>query len=461
MRSGRSQRRILSLTAWRRWSRETKGGVAVYVALSAAVTLGIVGLAIDGSRALILRSESQAAADAAALAGASQLDGTPSAMARANTAIANLVANSQRLASTGAGSVGVANVRFLSGLPASDASPITGAFVTFNPLEARFVEVTTAPLTHTNTFLRAVGVADSTTVTTAAIGGGRQMVCQTQPMMICNPSESAGNVGAPFDIGAWRGRQIRLLYQHSQGSGGGAQWAPGNFGYLSPAGNGANALADALASVNGANICYGTSVETEPGLTNGARTALNVRFGLYQNPQFGGNARNDPQFAPDINVRAMPRDAVFAGADLRFGNGHWDCQAYWNANFSGSGIAKPAACQTDTSGYTRYDMHRYEVANNLINAPGPGGATGVPPQNAANALADRRIIYVAVINCIEQGVNGRAQDVPTLTFLRVFLTEPVPTPSAPNGVEIFGEILGVVEIGADDTVLREIVQLYR
>jgi Flp pilus assembly protein TadG len=423
--------------------RNTHGGVAVYVALTAAVTFGIVGLAVDATRAMVVRSEAQAAADAAALAAGSQLDGTPDAITRANQALANFVANDQRFAAGGAGPVAIAQVRFLSGLPGNDNLPITGAFVTTDPLEARFVEVVTAPLQHQNTFLNAVVPANVLNIQTTAVAGCHQMLCRTLPMMICNPSEANG-AGQPFDIDTWRGRQVILMHQGGMNS----SWAPGNFGFLQVSAPGANALRDALASVNGANDCYGPAVTTEPGAKLGARTALNVRFGIYENPGFGGGARNDPNFAPDVNVRTMPRDLAFGGPDNRFGNGHWDCLSYWNANFASSGVAKPAQCVADSSGFSRYDMYQFEIDNGLeLEAP----------QNAANELADRRIIYVAVVNCVENGLAGR-QTVMAVNFIKIFLTEPV---SEPTGVEIIGEIVDVVQLGIDETVLHDVVQLYR
>lgn len=422
-------------------AHEQSGGVAVYVALIASVTFGIVGLAIDATRAMIVRSESQAAADAAALAAGSQLDGTPTAITRANNAINDLVNNGQRFASTGAGPVSIANIRFLRDLPDQDSDAITADFVTTDPLKARFVEVTTAPLTHINTFLRAVGGTDNITITTTAVGGGRQTLCHSQPLMICNPAEET-LVGAGFDISVWRGRQVRLVSQSS------GAYVPGNFGYLTSGGNGANALAEALASTAGANICYGTSVETEPGQNNGARNAINVRFGIYENPQFGGNARNNPLYAPDVNTRTMPRDLIFTGPGSRFGNGFWDCLSYWNANFTGSGAARPSACTANTHSISRYQMYQFEIANNLSLAP---------PQNAVNKMAGRRIVYVAVVNCREEGLNGR-DTVPATTYLKVFVTEPA---TSPSNVELYGEIVDVVQLGPDDAVLHEIVQLYR
>jgi Flp pilus assembly protein TadG len=425
-----------------RFGQAHRGAVAIYVALAAATIFGIAGLAVDASRAMIVRSEAQAAADAFALAAASQLDGTPTAITRANAAIANLVENPQRLASTGAGPVSLGSVRFLSGLPASDESPITNALVTTDPLKARFVEVTTSPLTHTNTFLLAVGATESITISTTAVAGCNQAICRAPPLMICNPAEQ-GNAGAAFDISAWRGRQIRLLHQ----GGANAAWAPGNFGYLQVTGNGANALRDALASVNGGNICYGRTATTEPGAKNGARNGLNVRFGIYENPGFAGTS-NNAEFAPDVNVRTMPRDLAFTGPANRFGNGHWNCDTYWTTNFSSSSVPKPGGCTASTSGYTRYQQYEYENAHGLDQQS---------PENAANERADRRIIYVAVVNCLDEDVHG-TMTVPPITYLRVFLTEPV---SEPSGVEIVGEIIDVVQLGDDDAVLHDNVQLYR
>jgi Flp pilus assembly protein TadG len=429
--------------ATRSWAGNRRGSVAIYVALIAATLFGIIGLAIDASRAMIVNSEAQVAADAAALTAASQLDGTPTAIARANAALANLIENDQRWASTGAGAVTIANVRYLSGLPDDDSLPIDGSFVTTDPLEARFVEVTTAPLTHLNTFLRAVGAIAPLNIARQAVAGCNQIVCRVPPMMICNPAE-AGGAGTPFDVEAWRGRQVILMHQGGMNS----SWAPGNFGYLQVSAPGANALRDALASVNGANDCYGADVTTEPGAKVGARAALNVRFGIYENPGFGGSARSDPEFAPDINVRAMPRDFTFTGPGGRFGDGHWDCLAYWNTHHASSGVTRPTECVADTSGFARYDMYQFEIDNGLdLQAP----------QNAANELADRRIIYLAVVNCVEEGLSGR-QTVTSINFLKIFLTEPV---TEPTGVEIVGEIVDVVQVGTDDGVLYDNVQLYR
>ncbi|QIA27136.1 hypothetical protein DYI95_006030 [Thermaerobacter sp. PB12/4term] len=58
-------------------SRSQQGGVAVLVAISLAVLLGMAGLAVDGGRLYAERARLQAATDAAALAGAAALPEEP------------------------------------------------------------------------------------------------------------------------------------------------------------------------------------------------------------------------------------------------------------------------------------------------------------------------------------------------------------------------------------------------
>lgn len=67
-----------------RRARRQRGAVAIYVALLLPVALGFVALSIDIGRALLVRNQLQNAADAAALAGASQLQWNNTATTWAN-----------------------------------------------------------------------------------------------------------------------------------------------------------------------------------------------------------------------------------------------------------------------------------------------------------------------------------------------------------------------------------------
>jgi hypothetical protein len=294
-------------------------------------------------------------------------------------------------------------------------------------------------------------------------------VCQITPLAICNPAEAVNGVGAEWDPTAYYGTQI-LVRQHQ---GQGASWAPGNFGFLDVPGfgNGAGGLANALGT-GGSPICFGTNVTTEPGQTNGARAALNTRFDMYENPFFrnadrdpnfppaenvikgydtSGNYCNQPQPSADPNVMGLPRDTDLSSSN-RFGNGQWMCAQYWQTVHPFD--PAPAGCGSDpavpTSAITRFDVYRYEIDNNLL-VPGstpyedaaPQCSSSPPQVPAAGDLSsDRRIVTMAVINCLEYGVTGSIT-VPAEGYMNGFMTEPVnDSPSDPDRGDIILEVVG-------------------
>src|SRR3979490_602980 len=73
---------------------DTDGVILPYVTLMLVVIVGVSVLALDGSRYMSLQTQLQNGADALALAGAAELDRTPTAIERATKAIDNLVTNS-------------------------------------------------------------------------------------------------------------------------------------------------------------------------------------------------------------------------------------------------------------------------------------------------------------------------------------------------------------------------------
>ncbi len=126
----------------RRFGRDERGNVIIYVSVSIATLMGMIGLALDGGRAMITHSEAQSAADAAALAGASQLDSLSGACARAKTE-AVAVANQQRFAVNGPANVTIASGSpvCLSSLPATDSADASGYATTSDT--APYIQVTT------------------------------------------------------------------------------------------------------------------------------------------------------------------------------------------------------------------------------------------------------------------------------------------------------------------------------
>src|SRR6185312_3217329 len=209
---------------------DTSGTVAIYVTALAALMIGLIGFAVDAGRMFTTNSEAKAAADAAALAAASQLDGSSSAINRAILAAQTspLVSNVQTHA-TGSHTVTITSMRFFWGIPDDTVATIASSYETTDPEQARFVEVTTQQLTQDNFFVQALAAGQTTGATGAtAVAGFKQTVCRFPPLMICNPFETATYHEFPSD--SVRGDQLLA----KTNTGGASAWAPGDFGLLDP-----------------------------------------------------------------------------------------------------------------------------------------------------------------------------------------------------------------------------------
>lgn len=112
---------------WR--TRRQRGAIAIYIALLLPVLLGFVALSVDISRALVVRNQLQNAADAAALAGAGQLNWSNTSTTWANatskaTAAIGLNAADGKTLSTGTVTVGYWNVTHSpSGMQSTSITP--------------------------------------------------------------------------------------------------------------------------------------------------------------------------------------------------------------------------------------------------------------------------------------------------------------------------------------------------
>lgn len=309
-----TNRRIKNATG--SFVNDESGAVAAYVVILLAVLVGFVGLAVDVGRLYTTHSQAQAAADAAALAAATQLDGKADAIERATIAAMTtpLVNNNQDFAQ-GDATVQIVRLRFLHSLPAHDDLPITDAHVTTNPAEAAYVEATTETLTQLNAFLAAVGAGSSDTLA-AAVAGNTTKTCKVPPLMICNPWE-----GSDDDVEALNTtlRGVTLLAKTVEG--GVASWLPGGMALLDPPPscksevdgicqewdyssiNGTKNVALALARVPD-DYCYPElPLSVRTGQANAMRGAINIRFDIYENPYFGGNKYlMDSEFRPARNV---------------------------------------------------------------------------------------------------------------------------------------------------------------
>jgi Flp pilus assembly protein TadG len=296
--------------------RSTTGAVAPTVALSLFGLIAAGGIAFDYARMASMDTELQSAADQAALAAASQLDGEPEACERAVDAARNMLANSTLMANeTGGGRAitiadpgvcdGDTGITFAAGASIRFYQDIDKSTPSDDDSNAKFVEVSVDPRTSFFALTPIVGALSSGPLPALAFAGLESAICKVPPLMLCNPEETSD---PDFTIGDYIGKGIRLIAND-----GGGTYGPGNFGFLDTgAGNGATTLRQLLGANNvPGNCASGDGVDTETGSIITVRAALNTRFGMYDtgslNQACGNTGAGCP---PSANIR---KDLVLQG----------------------------------------------------------------------------------------------------------------------------------------------------
>jgi len=280
--------------------RSTSGAVAPTVALSLFGLIAAGGLAFDYARMASLDTELQSAADQAALAAATQLDGEPNARQRATDAINNLIQNDARFANDGCGkavkvggtvSTGCNNAGSI--IFYQDKAKTTTATT---DAAANFVLVTVNSRTANFALTPIVRALSSGLLSAQAFAGVGSAICKVPPVMICNPDEPVGNGNEDLDFNPARGVGLKLITGNAD--------APGNFGWLEASfKNGANGLAAALGYDTVEADCQSTDgVATKTGMSTSVLDSLNTRFDVYANgntcpSQYGGTC------SPSSNTR--------------------------------------------------------------------------------------------------------------------------------------------------------------
>jgi Flp pilus assembly protein TadG len=498
--------------AIRLW-RSDRGAVAPIVAISLLGLIAAGGLAFDYARLASLDTELQSAADQAALAAATQLDGKSGAQTRATAAAQNLITNRALFANDGANrNVTVPTVLFYQ---TKTKVAATG------DADSRFVEVIVGTKRAFYALTPVVAAFSSAPISAKAFAGLGTAICKVPPVMICNPQETSTN--KTFDATGLSGRGLNLV---SVGGGSG-NWAPGNFGYLNTGGgsSGAPGLREALGWVSPPGDCVSQSgVNTKPGATVTVTDAFNTRFDIYDSgpscPTGGAcppasNTRKDlvqkngngngvcslgnngwqeasnpylPTSATTpLTAAAMPanmgypRDmchAISANGsctDGRIGDGAWDRNAFFYVNY-GSGFAWQSAMTA--AGYTpgsvtRYQVYQWEMTNGLSNIAAPKAidanltahatpvcyagspAGGVVPGPSS---VDRRRISTAVVNCTENSVNGSSVNVPVVKWIDLFLVEPSVARARTSSGDIYAEIIDETGTGAAGVTVAQVVR---
>ena len=168
---------------------------------------------------------------------------------------------------------------------------------------------------------------------------------------------------------------------------------------------------------------------------------------------------------PAPNVINYPKDEeIEDDSTVVMGSGDWDIEDYWEAKH---GDDVPDELDDDAS---RYQVYLYELGLQFgrddrqtiypVNGALPGGYTlvspatpnvpvdplnpddpdydGVPSQTVAGNGYARRLVQVAVLQCVAEGVQGDHTYPTNGNFLEMFLTQAV---GQEPGGGIYGEIV--------------------
>jgi len=474
-------------TFFKSFAKNTGGSVAIWAAFSTPVLVGGAALSVDASRLYNMDNDLQSASDALARAGAAELDQRSDSLLRAKRAVQNLVSNDQKFAKDGKGKVEIDTIRFLKSIPDNDYDAVRASDVTYNPSEAKYVEIKVKPEDVATLFPTSlVKKMTDTTLSAKSVAGLDASACNVAPIFMCNPMEGKDEtIYQAMETSQFRRRQMKFKTPGGKN----AQYGPGNFGYVNIFGDqgngGASALSDAIA-VDVSPVCMSKSegIYLRPGNISSMRHGLNTRFDIYKGSF--KRKRNDPRYAPaanvikgyskgrktcseapDGNALGMPRDTAYENG--RIGNGNWDFVSYMkiNHNYMRQITLEGVTYRMDYRKHklypptppSRYAMYRWEIDTNCV----PGDITygkgntpeeGIPQCHAygpSTTVEDRRIINVAVLNCgmIEESgefMNGRTGPLPVETFVKVFLTEPM---GKGKDNTIYGEIVGPLVQGQD------------
>lgn len=483
------------------------GAIAPTFAIGLFVLIGMAGISFDYARLATLDTELQTAADQAALAAASQLDGKTGAIARASSAASGLVTNKTILGDNGGTAVAIAAPTFYQSY---DGATDTFGAVTTVDSEASVVKVAVVARKAFYALTPVIGLFNSGDIQAEAIAGLGSSICKIPPLMICNPNE-ANNLN--FPLPSDRGKGVKL-----EAGGGGGTWGPGNYGYLD-FGSGAKELQEALGANNSVDNCLDqAAINTKPGNTASATVALNTRFDIYDNGLTGyctgancspamntrkdlvrklwaandscgvGNGwGTDPWMLPQNQYVGMttpvpenmglPRDVCHAVSSAgtcgngRFGDGDWHRQLYFNVNHGGlsATVAQAWAGRATLGELSRYDVYKWELATagaldprlvgtrKRLNAQGKeiGQAVGYYSYSAPKCAAgvaestvqkDRRVLTVAVVNCQTNSVQGSTSlNGKIIGWADFFLVEPSIDRTYTNKDQIYAEVIGPAE----------------
>jgi hypothetical protein len=378
-----------------------RGGVAIIVGLCMVLLVGFTGLALDGGRLYLTKTELQNAADACALAASFELTGVPNIPAASFIAAENagrLVATRNRVGFQTAGIVGgdVA-IEFGTVLSGGAWSGAGGA----TP-DSKYVRCTIEESGITPWFMQVLGFGDQTvrSLATATLAPS-QNTCTALPLALCAPGSNPPDYG--FIPGQW----------YSGGLGNEGQLT-GSFGWIdfTPPQGGTNEAGALLRGTGACTVGPGAELGKPVGET-GAKQALakawNTRFGIYH--------PSEPQTpVPD-----------------------WSGYGYTSTNWPAQANAGPDFFGNRRPTNTPYGSN-VDDGNAITNLNvSPNGSTVLQAPTLQARGGSRRVAPAPIVDC---AAFETSQTVPVLDWGCVLMLHPLS--GAGSGAEpIYVEFLGL------------------
>ena len=384
--------------------KRQRGAVAVMVGVLIFSLIGLLGIVIDLGHLYVRKAELQNAADAAALAGVRQFNGTAAGIDKAViAAIAMAAANASDLGKTPV-TIAAAQIRFSKTSP--NGSWVDAATARADPAQYTFIKVDTSGIaqeTRPTWFMPVLNPALATTTANGMAVAGAP-VCDGLPVFICPP------------VGGFTPGQSYFFADKPGGAIG-----PGNLGYFDPSPPGSASLIPPGASEMSDIVCLGKVACISPG-TYSSRTqaafgkmaqAYNTRFG-----EFKGSFKDSAESCrPDANVKEY-----LCNSGPSCAKENWltplptqQSGVYWSAVRPPAlpGVPPvnsnyPSSASGDGTPYTQTSGSYYQA---------PADAYKIHEQ------AGRRIITMAIgdVGACNGSVNGSGKPVPITGFGRFFM----------------------------------------
>jgi hypothetical protein len=393
--------------------RRQRGAVAVIAAIALPILIGFAGLALDGGRLYMQKTELQNAADACALAASRELTCDPAAGACAPNFLINAenagltVAGRNRIdfqgSPLGSAQLTAADIQFSTtyGPASSYLSRAAGASAASKYVRCQPHQTGVLPW-----FMQVLGVgAQAINASAVATLSPAQSNCAI-PIGMC--MTSTGTPSNPFNgmvVGKWF---TSLLGSSATGS---FDWID----FPPPPGSQSNGggAADLASLLKGTGACSITPGNVgEQGKKTSLATAWNTRFGLYK-----GSDR-----------ASIPGSGTPDYTGYGYSKNNWP--SMFNAYAGSSGT-------TPNFVAARQQFKSYNEIETGIAIPN-GTKTIEQPPVLQQYGADRRMVTAPVVDCAAWAGTGSSQKVPVLGYACVLMLHPMGT----DNDEVFLEYRG-------------------